>query len=242
MRSCVHALSLSVLGLGVGVVMVGVGWGGGGGGQEGWGQALCWHMQLFVFRELSSLLCPCVLGDADDGNDAAGPSELKREELDKPLGFSLGARARAERDAQDRAKHAPLAGAAAASFDEEAQAGAPSGQGGSSVKGLHKRSKLEELMEQDRIAQQRLAANKAGAAAAAGPQAQTKGAAAGKEVQSRTPWIAEGVVVKVLSKALKEHGYYKQKGVVLRVINAGFVGEIEMLDSGERGGLMPACM
>eukprot|EP00879_Flechtneria_rotunda_P011949 GHRR01012480.1.p2 GENE.GHRR01012480.1~~GHRR01012480.1.p2 ORF type:complete len:164 (+),score=67.56 GHRR01012480.1:766-1257(+) len=45
-------------------------------------------------------------------------------------------------------------------------------------------------------------------------------------------WLAPGVVVKVLSKALKEHGYYKQKGVVWKVIDR-YVGEISMLDSGD---------
>ncbi|XP_020241039.1 KIN17-like protein [Asparagus officinalis] len=43
-------------------------------------------------------------------------------------------------------------------------------------------------------------------------------------------WLFEGIVVKVMSKTLKEKGYYKQKGVVKRVIDK-YVGEIEMLES-----------
>ncbi|ONK61747.1 uncharacterized protein A4U43_C08F33160 [Asparagus officinalis] len=43
-------------------------------------------------------------------------------------------------------------------------------------------------------------------------------------------WLFEGIVVKVMSKTLKEKGYYKQKGVVKRVIDK-YVGEIEMLGS-----------
>ncbi|KAF8387997.1 hypothetical protein HHK36_026663 [Tetracentron sinense] len=43
-------------------------------------------------------------------------------------------------------------------------------------------------------------------------------------------WLCEGIIVKVMSKALAQKGYYKQKGVVLKVIDR-FVGEIEMLDS-----------
>ncbi|CAI5940455.1 unnamed protein product [Closterium sp. NIES-64] len=44
-------------------------------------------------------------------------------------------------------------------------------------------------------------------------------------------WLTEGIVVKIMSKALKEKGYYKQKGVVLRVIDR-YVGEIKTLEEG----------
>uniref|UniRef100_A0A0D3FKJ7 KIN17-like protein n=1 Tax=Oryza barthii TaxID=65489 RepID=A0A0D3FKJ7_9ORYZ len=43
-------------------------------------------------------------------------------------------------------------------------------------------------------------------------------------------WLCPGIVVKVMSKSLAEKGYYKQKGVVKRVIDK-YVGEIEMLES-----------
>ncbi|GAA0184741.1 hypothetical protein LIER_32029 [Lithospermum erythrorhizon] len=43
-------------------------------------------------------------------------------------------------------------------------------------------------------------------------------------------WLCEGIVVKVMSKALADEGYYKQKGVVQKVIDK-YVGEIEMLES-----------
>ncbi|MBA0813795.1 hypothetical protein Gohar_027617 [Gossypium harknessii] len=43
-------------------------------------------------------------------------------------------------------------------------------------------------------------------------------------------WICEGIIVKVMSKALAQKGYYKQKGVVRKVIDR-YVGEIEMLES-----------
>ncbi|RAL53079.1 hypothetical protein DM860_016314 [Cuscuta australis] len=42
-------------------------------------------------------------------------------------------------------------------------------------------------------------------------------------------WLCEGIVVKVMSKALANKGYYKQKGVVRRVIDK-YVGEIETLE------------
>ncbi|XP_024981109.1 KIN17-like protein [Cynara cardunculus var. scolymus] len=43
-------------------------------------------------------------------------------------------------------------------------------------------------------------------------------------------WLCDGIIVKVMSKVLADKGYYKQKGVVCRVIDK-YVGEIEMLDS-----------
>ncbi|KAK3020400.1 hypothetical protein RJ639_045705 [Escallonia herrerae] len=43
-------------------------------------------------------------------------------------------------------------------------------------------------------------------------------------------WLCEGIVVKVMSEALAEKGYFKQKGVIRRVIDK-YVGEIEMLES-----------
>lgn len=43
-------------------------------------------------------------------------------------------------------------------------------------------------------------------------------------------WLCEGIIVKVMSRALEEKGYYKQKGIVRKVIDK-YVGEIEMLES-----------
>lgn len=45
-------------------------------------------------------------------------------------------------------------------------------------------------------------------------------------------WICPGIVVKVLSKSLRELGYYKKKGKILKVIDT-CIAEIEMLDSGD---------
>lgn len=43
-------------------------------------------------------------------------------------------------------------------------------------------------------------------------------------------WLCEGIIVKVMSKALADKGYYKQKGVICKVIDK-YVGEIEMLEN-----------
>jgi len=45
-------------------------------------------------------------------------------------------------------------------------------------------------------------------------------------------WLFPNIIVKVMSKELKEAGYYKQKGVVEKVLNK-YVGEIAMLGSGD---------
>lgn len=43
-------------------------------------------------------------------------------------------------------------------------------------------------------------------------------------------WLFEGIIVKVMSKALADKGYYKQKGVVRKVIDR-YCGEIQMLEN-----------
>jgi hypothetical protein len=74
------------------------------------------------------------------------------------------------------------------------------------------------LAPQDRLAQQQQQAAAAGAG--------------GRSAAAARTWLVEGIIVKVMSKALSEHGYYKKKGAVRRVRDK-FVGEIELLDSGE---------
>jgi hypothetical protein len=65
----------------------------------------------------------------------------------------------------------------------------------------------------------------------AAKQAQAASDAARTAVSARLDhWLAPGIVVKVLAKKLT--GYYKQKGVVLRVLDK-YRGEIEMIESGD---------
>eukprot|EP00262_Sarcandra_glabra_P014765 TRINITY_DN4386_c0_g2_i1.p1 TRINITY_DN4386_c0_g2~~TRINITY_DN4386_c0_g2_i1.p1 ORF type:complete len:395 (+),score=57.66 TRINITY_DN4386_c0_g2_i1:223-1407(+) len=76
--------------------------------------------------------------------------------------------------------------------------------GGKPVKGSGGRSALDDLMKEEERA---------------------------KEWSNRKDyWLCEGIVVKVMSRVLADKGYYKQKGVVIKVIDK-YVGEIEMLDS-----------
>lgn len=51
-----------------------------------------------------------------------------------------------------------------------------------------------------------------------------------ERINRKDYWLCEAIVVKVMSKALAERGYYKQKGVVRKVIDK-YVGEIEMLEN-----------
>lgn len=54
-----------------------------------------------------------------------------------------------------------------------------------------------------------------------------------KEMRRRTEWwIAEGLIVKVMNKKLADGKYYKEKGVIEKVVDK-FVGVIKMLQSGD---------
>ena len=97
--------------------------------------------------------------------------------------------------------------------EEDAGAGAPG------PAGKRRRTAAEAIVEEEQ--RKRAAAEDRAAAAAAAAEAGGRGQA----------WVRPGIVVKVLSKALREHGYYKKKGAV--VSRAGRVAEIEMLDSGD---------
>lgn len=52
-----------------------------------------------------------------------------------------------------------------------------------------------------------------------------------ERVNRKDYWLVEGLIVKVMSKSLAEQGFYKQKGVVRKVIGK-YVAEIKMLESG----------
>lgn len=51
-----------------------------------------------------------------------------------------------------------------------------------------------------------------------------------ERINRKDYWLCEGIVVKVMSKTLADKGYYKQKGVVRKVIDK-YVGEIEILEN-----------
>lgn len=53
-----------------------------------------------------------------------------------------------------------------------------------------------------------------------------------KNARKDDPWLQVGLVVKVMSKELKEQGYYKEKGAVQKLVNK-YVAQIAMLKSGD---------
>jgi DNA/RNA-binding protein KIN17 len=88
---------------------------------------------------------------------------------------------------------------------------ADAGPSGSAAQQPHKKlSKVEELMQKDLQAKQRHATSTAAAAGGGGASSSGRGAVNGSKGRV-DHWLYEGIVVKVLSKALKEQGYYKQK-------------------------------
>lgn len=53
-----------------------------------------------------------------------------------------------------------------------------------------------------------------------------------EKINRKDYWLAEGIVVKIITKSLGEK-FYKQKGVVLEVVDR-YSGKIKLLDSGEK--------
>ncbi|KAI8469246.1 MAG: splicing factor-like protein [Monoraphidium minutum] len=130
----------------------------------------------------------------------------------------------------------PIAHAPPPPFPRSPRAARPAdadAAGGAAAAAGKKRSKLEELMQRDLEAKRRRQDGGGGGGGDA-----DGGGGGGPEPASSSGrgrvdhWLAAGVVVKVMSKALKEHGYYKQKGVVERVIDK-YVGEVAILGSGD---------
>ncbi|CAA0821020.1 DNA/RNA-binding protein Kin17- conserved region [Striga hermonthica] len=90
-------------------------------------------------------------------------------------------------------------------FDEEPEESTNSGKRKREVESSSKNaSALEELMKEEEKAKERS--------------------------NRKDYWLCEGIIVKVMSKTLADKGYYKQKGVVRRVIDK-YYGEIEMLEN-----------
>lgn len=96
-----------------------------------------------------------------------------------------------------------------------------------SVRAKKPKSKMELLMERE------MAKKEAAAAAAATNQQQEQQQREVQQKKDVKAWLCEHIVVKVLSPSLKDHGYYKKKGVIVKVLDDGFVGEIEMLGTGD---------
>lgn len=157
----------------------------------------------------------------DEGPSAA--TELQREDEGQPLVLQL---AKSSRAPEEEAAAEEAAGSKPASrlpprappkpapvFADDDDDGGAAGTAKLGGAGGKKRSALDAIMQRDLEAKKK----KAEAAAASG---------------RLDHWLAPGIIVKVMAKELKEHGYYKQKGEVVRVHDK-YVGEVELLEGGD---------
>ncbi|KAK4353714.1 hypothetical protein RND71_025908 [Anisodus tanguticus] len=128
------------------------------------------------------------------------PKPLEKSETDQKIKLTLGSTSKAV--VKERAESSKFV------FDEidnekREKGNKDSEKAGKNVKGGGK-SVLDELMREEEQA---------------------------KEWSNRKDyWLCEGVIVKVMSKALADRGYYKKKDVIRKVIDK-YVGEIEMLEN-----------
>jgi hypothetical protein len=97
----------------------------------------------------------------------------------------------------------------------------------------HRETKREKPKSNVELLMEREMAKKQAAASAAADGTAAAAVAEKREKDGPTPWLCKGIVVKVLSPSLKDHGYWKKKGVVVKVSDGGFLAEIEMLNSGD---------
>ncbi|KAK9832798.1 hypothetical protein WJX81_002048 [Elliptochloris bilobata] len=140
----------------------------------------------------------------------AEATELQRDAEGEPLRLALAAKRSAAREAPAVRVAAP-AFEAAARDDKAASTSAP-----------RARSKAEELMQRE------LAAKR-------GREERAKsggGSGGGGGGRKDAPWLLTGIIVKVMSRELAEHGYYKQKGVVEKLVSK-YVAQVSMLGSGD---------
>ena len=164
----------------------------------------------------------------DSAKVAAAATELKRGDDDAHMKLSI-ANKRVKTDVGALA----LAGAAGDAnaldvFKNAQRVASDAAAGLASKRAGAKPSALQEIMRRGIAAKEAHAAtpNPNPGSDAAG----TSGGSAGDDA----PWLKRGIVVKVLSKALKGIGLYKKKGVVLATHDGGFVGEIEVIETGDR--------
>eukprot|EP00803_Ostreobium_quekettii_P005824 evm.model.scf_128EXC.13 EVM.evm.TU.scf_128EXC.13 scf_128EXC:99599-100813(+) len=142
--------------------------------------------------------------------DSVEGRELVREEGAGPLSFSMpgfgGTKAALEKGGKGEDRSGGNSASPVVGDDDREEGGEGARLGGGKVgKGA---SKLEEIMRSEMAAKSR------------------------REPVRADHWLQRGIVVKVLSEGLKEHGYYNEKGVVEAVVDR-YVGEIRMLRSGD---------
>ena len=154
---------------------------------------------------------------------AAAATELVRDDAAAALKLSISNK-RAKMDATKTKTNALSGASALEAFgnDQRVASNADAGPGGSSTTrgGSGKASALDDIMRQE-------LAKSTPAVAGSNP-------APGPGADADAPWLAKGIVVKILSPALKSEGLYKKKASVRKLVDGGFVAELETLDAGVR--------
>lgn len=190
-------------------------------------------------------------GRADTDAAAAGPTELRREEGQTSLRIGLNSRAQtfvpggssgsdlttaagnlvaanggggSSSGSGGLLKRPKLSGA----FGEGGAAAAAAGAAAGPLKGKGKgakRSMMEVMMEQERAKKKAKEEEEERAAAAA--EVKAKGSS------RKDYWLRQGIVVKVMNKRVGGGKYYKKKARLRKVVER-YVGEVKMIDSGDR--------
>ena len=168
--------------------------------------------------ELQVARAKAASGDKDKDESEEIQHDLKPEALQQPLEFKLPAKAPSMRatSGKEIARDRKTGSRGESRIKDELEEDSFVSTG---VERPHKMSKVEQVMQKELRAKSELK--------------ESKRASSAHDVRyehQERPWLLPGIIVKVMSKALREHGYYKKKGKVLKVID-DFVGELEMMDS-----------
>lgn len=181
----------------------------------------------------------------DDGRGVeatTGPTELRREEGQSTLKIGLNvavpviaARGAAVASTSITGLKRPRSrfSTAFGGEENEEEGKVVRASGISSSKGKGKQSAMEMLMEQEKAKKAAKLEEEENAAAA---EAENKAAAisnAGGGERRKDHWLRIGLVVKVMNKKVGGGKYYKKKARIRKVIER-YVGEVKMLDSGDR--------
>lgn len=173
---------------------------------------------------------------------AAGPTELRREDGQPALKIGLntaapiGAGTAANSGGLKRPR-SRFSSAFGGDDEEEGAKGSKNGGSSAGGKGKGKRSVMEVLMEQERAKKAAKLEEKSAAEEAAsiggGGESGKGGSGGGGGGVRKDYWLRTGIVVKVLNKKVGGGKYYKKKGRIRKVIER-YVGEVKMLDTGDR--------
>lgn len=150
--------------------------------------------------EKAEQLMPLTKGEEAE-KEKGEPLPLIKPDNGK-IAFALGSTSRAVAKEKEKGETSKMVFEDGENYDHKS--GKVKDYNGSSKSSGGGRSALDELMKEEEKAKEK--------------------------INRKDYWLCDGIIVKIMSKALAEKGYYKKKGLVRRVIDK-YVGEIEMLDT-----------